>query len=407
MTRTCALVTGGADGIGWSICQTLAAQGYLCAVADIDGEKARARAMTLGLGHVALTVDLSDVRAARALPDRARRALGDLHLVVNNAGITDNAGRTIPDMDEAKFNAIVAVNLDSVAAICRSAAKVVGSTVRIVNLASGASFRPLPLRGPYSATKAGVVELTRALAQEWDGAPVVSAVAPGYIRTPLVEDLIANGRIDPEAVAKGIPRGRLGQSQDIANAVGFLTGDAGAVMNGQCLSVDGGVLAAAGAGYDHRDGQPVTDGPALVIGEGALATALSATLPGAQRVDVSAARFTSDAPVVMVIDVAAPAWSSPLAQLRKLEGARVATGATAPVLFLCEERAGSSAEQRALNQAIGMFARTRALEEAERGTRINALVVPQGDTDVVPLAAFLLSEAADYVQAQSIRLTAD
>lgn len=398
MTPKRALVTGGADGIGWAICQDLAQAGYLCAVADIDIDKARSRAQDLGLQHVAIEVDLSDVAQARELAARAHAVLGGLDLIVNNAGITDTAGKRIPEMDAGKFAAISAVNLASVMAICRAGAEVIGPQGRIINLASGASFRPLPLRGPYSATKAGVVELTRSLAQAWPQGPGISAVAPGYIRTPLVEALIENGRINPDAVARGIPRGRLGRPDDIAQAVTFLASPEGAIANGQCLSVDGGVLASAGATFDHT-GDPQDGGDEVcVLGQGDLAEAVASALGTAPTTSLGRG------PLVVVIDVTQDEWNDPLETLRRLDIDRGA--ASGPVLFICEEATDANAETRTLNRAVGMYARTRALEEAASGQRINAVIGRRGDHALAGLAKFLMSERADYVQAQSIDLMA-
>ena len=395
-----ALVTGGADGIGWAICKRLAAAGLRCAIADIDEAKAISRAEELGEGHLALAVDLRDVEQAHALPARAQAALGGLDIIINNAGIIDNAGVTIPEADGAKFDALVAVNLESVTAICRTGAEVIGPGGRIVNLASGAAFRPLPLRGPYSATKAAVVALTRALARAWPEGPFIAAVAPGYIRTPLVEDLIALGRMDPVAVERGIPAGRLGRPDDIAAAVAFLATADSAVLAGHVLSVDGGVLAAAGAGYDHQeDAEPGTEA-ALVIGQGELAQELEQALAGATRQGLGDdLTFPARGPVVVIPDA-----TTTLADLLQLERRRAAAGASGPMLFLCTEARDVSPEISARNRAFGMFARTRALEVAPRRERINAAILPEG-ARAADLVRFLVSPDADYIQAQAFDLT--
>ncbi|WP_010142346.1 SDR family NAD(P)-dependent oxidoreductase [Oceanicola sp. S124] len=236
-----ALVTGGASGIGRAICTRLAADGYRVALADIDSARAHAAAAELGAGHAAFSIDLTQAAQAQALPGKVCKALGGLDLVVNNAGMTDSSGRGIACLPEADFARLVQLNLVAVEKICQAALGLLAPGGRIVNLSSGAAYRPLALRGPYSATKAAVTALTAALDAE--AAPRglrVSAVAPGYTLTPLVEDLAAAGRVDLEAVAAGIPLGRIAQPRDIAAAVAFLGSAAGAALGGQTLVVDGG-----------------------------------------------------------------------------------------------------------------------------------------------------------------------
>ena len=109
-----ALVTGGANGIGWAICQALAARGYRVAIADLDLAAAQERAQTLGPDHLALGVDLTDANAASALPGQAAQALGRLDLVVNNAGMTDTTGKSIATLPEDRFDRLVALNTDVV-----------------------------------------------------------------------------------------------------------------------------------------------------------------------------------------------------------------------------------------------------------------------------------------------------
>ena len=226
------LVTGGANGIGRAICLRLAADGYAVAVADIDAAEALRLSESMGPGHVALAVDLTDVKAAADLPAQAARALGGLDVVINNAGVTDSSGRMLVDLPQSAFDHLVAINLTAVEQVCKAAGEILAPGSSIVNLASGAAYRALALRGPYSATKAGIVALTSALAAEFEPLGItVSAIAPGYTVTPLVEELERTGRVNLEVVAATIPLGRLARPDDIASAVAFAASVAASIHN--------------------------------------------------------------------------------------------------------------------------------------------------------------------------------
>lgn len=398
-----ALVTGGAAGIGWAICRELAAAGVLCAVADIDAKKAGDRTAELGAGHIALGVDLSDPAAALALPARAAEALGGLDIVINNAGITDTSGRRIGEIPAVDFARLVAVNLSSVEGICRAALDLLPKGGVVVNLASGAAFRPIALRGAYSATKAGVLALTETLDRE--AAPRgqrVTAVAPGFVRTELVEGLIANGRLDATAAAARVPLGRLGEPEDIARAVAFLVSPEGAPLAGHHLLVDGGSAAAAGAA--RPDGAP---GPGrrsdriAILGEGPAAERLAARA-GDRALRLAAPEALAGTDAGAVIDtrgLTAASASAALTDAHALATALDDAGG-APGLSILFLTCGATTTRAAL----GMLARTMALEWGARGHRVNAL-----DWDGPALtglegpALWLCGAEAGYVTGQIVR----
>lgn len=404
-----ALVTGGAAGIGWAICRALAAEGIRCAIADIDLARAWDRAAELGPGHVALGVDLADVAAAADLPRRAAEALGGLEIVVNNAGITDPSGRPLGAIPEAEFDRLVAVNLGSVEAIGRAALDRLPAGGVVVNLASGAALRPIALRGAYSATKAGVLALTETLDRA--AAPRgqrVAAVAPGFVRTELVEGLIVAGRLDPAAIAARVPLGRLGRPEEIAAAVLCLTSEIGAPLAGQCLVVDGGSAAAAGAALPQDPAERPAPGDRIaVVGTGPEADAL-ATGIGAAAVRIDGPdEIAGIADLGAVIDargLGARAAGRALAEahrlVRALEALPVARGGG----LLLLTGAGTDPVAAA---ALGMLARTLALEWATQGSRVNALDCAGRDLyGVAGLARWLAGPAAAYVTGQLVRTAA-
>lgn len=360
MAAECILVTGGASGIGWAICRALAFAGHRVALADIDPQ-VHDRARKLGPHHAALQTDLTEAGEAGALPARAAQALGGLDVIVNNAGMTDSFGRMLVDLPDAAFDRIVALNLTAVQKVCDAAPSVLARGGRIVNLASGASFRPLALRGPYSATKAGIVALTETLAREFARHGIaVSAVAPGYTLTPLVQALADQGRVDLERVAAAIPLGRLAQPRDIADTVAFAASAEGRVLTGQTVLVDGGGSA----------------GPA----PGALSP-----LPGVPRAVV--------APVLSQ-DAAAT-----LRQMRQV--AQDLSGENVALLFVFD--AAEGAEQATARAAGQMLARTLALEWAPTGRRVNALTWHGGaGPDRDALCRFLTGPKAGYITGQAI-----
>lgn len=170
---------------------------------------------------------------------------GPIGVLVNNAGIS----RVIPfqDMDLESFDAVVDVNLRGVfitsQAVVRRALARDGELV-IVNVGSIAGVNGFPERAGYASSKAAVHQLTRVMALDLAVHRIrVNCVAPGYIRTDLIEDLARSSRLDIDAVQRRIPMGRLGRGEDIAAAVSWLVGDESAYVTGETIVVDGGWMA--------------------------------------------------------------------------------------------------------------------------------------------------------------------
>ncbi|WP_018633667.1 SDR family NAD(P)-dependent oxidoreductase [Neomegalonema perideroedes] len=232
-----ALVTGGAEGIGFAIARLLAAQGWRVTIADLDGEKARARAAELGEVHRGLACDVTqEAQAAEAAASAPFSAL------VNNAGVGDSHLPTLEQSFEA-FRRVLDANLSGAFLMSREAAR--GMLARgggaIVNISSIAGLTGLPKRNAYGAAKAGVVALTRSMACEWArGGVRVNAVAPAFVETALVRKLAEAGRVDLPSLRRRTPLGRLIMAEEVAAAVGFLLSDAASGVTGAVLPVDGG-----------------------------------------------------------------------------------------------------------------------------------------------------------------------
>lgn len=402
-----ALVTGGANGIGWETCRRLAACGYRVALADIDGAAASARVAELGPGHAALAVDLTDRVAASGLAARAADALGGLDVIVNNAGVTDTSGRPIVSLPDAAFQRLVDLNLLAVDAICASAGDVLPRGSRVVNLASGASFRPLALRGPYSATKAGIVALTQAYADLLAPHGIsVSAVAPGYTRTPLVDALHREGRVDLDKVAASIPIGRLAMPDDIASVIAFAASHDGRVLSGETVQVDGaGLSGPAPAGASPARGV-AADGRIAVIGAGDVFSA------GAQDDIVrlsGASALSEQGPLRAVIDLSALGRSDgageTLSRVRDTASACAELAARTEdfsLLYVFGE--GQGARRMAAVAAGEMLARTIALEWAPGGLRVNALRWRSAAQDGLDaLCRFLVGGGAAMITGQALQ----
>ncbi|HWK66873.1 MAG TPA: SDR family NAD(P)-dependent oxidoreductase [Rhizobiaceae bacterium] len=207
VTGKVAIVTGGAAGIGWATARLLAERGARVLLADLDGARAVERAQSLGTEHAAVGVDISVPASVTSMFAACRDAFGKIDILVNNAGRTDQRGLPLLEHDCASFEALLAINLAGTAEAGRQALQAMAkSGGAIVNVASGAAVRALPLRGSYSASKAGVLGLTRALAGQQQVR--VNCVAPGFVHTELVAALIQAGRLDPADAAAKIPLGR-------------------------------------------------------------------------------------------------------------------------------------------------------------------------------------------------------
>ena len=238
-----AVVTGGSRGIGRAVCVALAKQGCNVIVNYCHGETNAQETVALckaeGVEAVAVQADVSTAEGCKTLFDAAVSAFGRVDVLVNNAGITrDNL---ILRMTEADFDAVLNANLKGAFLCCKEAARrmVRQRSGRIINLSSVVALRGNAGQTNYAASKAGLIGLTKSLARELASRGVtVNAVAPGFIATDMTAVL-------PEAVqaemTKGIPLGRVGQPEDVANAVAFLAAEQSGYLTGQVLCVDGGM----------------------------------------------------------------------------------------------------------------------------------------------------------------------
>ncbi|WP_119673090.1 SDR family NAD(P)-dependent oxidoreductase [Deinococcus sp. RM] len=231
-----ALITGGAQGIGFEIARGLAQAGACVTIADLNPDVGQAAAATLD-GQF----EVLDVTAAAAVAALARKLL-DVDILVNNAGIVRNTpAEATPDDD---WRSVIDVNLNGVYWCCREFGRAMlergqGSIVSTASMSGLISNHPQP-QAAYNASKAAVIHLTRSLAGEWAPRGVrVNCVAPGYTATPLTR----RGLETPEwreTWLKETPMGRLADPAEIAPAVLYLASDAASFVTGHALVVDGG-----------------------------------------------------------------------------------------------------------------------------------------------------------------------
>ncbi|OAI47855.1 3-oxoacyl-ACP reductase [Planctomycetaceae bacterium SCGC AG-212-F19] len=233
-----ALVTGGGVGIGEAICRRLAAAGAKVAVFDRDRPSAERVAGAIK-GRAVVGNVTSEADITRAL-SAVEEALGPLSILVNNAGIAGKAGRTW-ELIRADWETVFAVNLFGPALLCK--AVVPGMLQRkygrIVNIASIAGKEGNPTLGPYSASKAALICLTKALAKEvvGQGDITVNAVSPAVINTPILQG-IPQATVD--YMVSKIPMGRVGKPEEVAALVHYLASAEASFTTGQCYDISGG-----------------------------------------------------------------------------------------------------------------------------------------------------------------------
>ncbi len=239
LTGKTALVTGAARGIGRSIAETLVACGARVAIADLDLAAAEKTAAEIGNAR-GFACDVSDPAAVTALIETVETEFGSLDILVNNAGITkDNLMARMKDED---WDAVMNVNLRSAFVATRAVQRGMGKRRfgRIINIASVVGIMGNKGQANYSASKAGLIGLTKTAAKELASRNIlVNAIAPGFIQTAMTEKLPEEAKT---ALAAQIPLGRLGGPKDIANAVAFLASDLADYITGQVLVVDGGMV---------------------------------------------------------------------------------------------------------------------------------------------------------------------
>jgi len=245
-----ALVTGAARGIGQAIADTLAANGARVFYADIDLEGAQ-RAAQAGPGGVPLRLDVTNEREVEAGIDQIVQQAGRLDVLVNNAGVNTSAHRVnIDQFPTEEWERILKVDLNGLFFVSRAAARkmLAQKSGRIINIASVLGLVPARLQCSFVAAKAGVVNLTRAMALELGCQGIlVNCIAPGSILTEGTKQLFygPDGKFSDrvQAMLAHIPLGRPGRVEEIAHAVLFLAAPESSYVNGAIIPVDGGWLA--------------------------------------------------------------------------------------------------------------------------------------------------------------------
>jgi 2-hydroxycyclohexanecarboxyl-CoA dehydrogenase len=252
MTNRVALVTGGAQGIGRGIVETLGANGVQVAVADLKvdlAEQAAAEVNAAGGKALGVEIDVTDTGSVDAAVKSVTEALGPIEIVVNNAGFDDFM--KFLDTTEEFWDRILEVNFKGALRVIQATAPTMieQGFGRIVNIGSDAGRVGSSLEAVYSGAKGGIIAFTKTLAREVATKGVtVNTVCPGPTDTPALRKFAANAGEDAEKVVAGmtraVPMKRLAQPADVAAAVAFFASDAAGYVTGQTLSVSGGLTMA-------------------------------------------------------------------------------------------------------------------------------------------------------------------
>jgi len=237
-----AVVTGAAQGIGKAIATLLASKGATVVVCDINLEMARETAREIESGGAschAIRADVTQLGDAGQIVKETVQQCGTLDILVNNAGITKD--NVLLRMKEDQWDQVMAVNLKGTFTCTKAAIRVMMRQKRgtIINVASITGLMGNAGQANYSASKAGVIGFTKAVAREYaDRGITVNAVAPGFIATAMTDAIPEKER---EALIGQIPLNRLGSPEDVANAVYFLASEESSYITGQVISINGGL----------------------------------------------------------------------------------------------------------------------------------------------------------------------
>ncbi len=238
-----AVVTGSARGIGKSIAMKLISEGAKVIISDINVESSNATAIELknaGADVLSIAADVSKAESAEQLIQETVKTCGRIDILVNNAGITRDT--LLIRMSESDWDAVIQVNLKGSFNCLKAAAKVMMKqrSGKIINIASVVGLMGNFGQANYSASKAGLIGLTKTAAKELGSRGInVNAVAPGYIETDMTKDLSDQAK---ESFLSVIPLKRPGTPEDVAKAVAFLASADSDYITGQVLVVDGGLL---------------------------------------------------------------------------------------------------------------------------------------------------------------------
>lgn len=238
-----ALVTGAARGIGQAIAVQLAADGADVALCDLQAEwlsETAQRVQAAGRRSQAYALDVAQSAAVGPVIEKIIADFGRIDILVNNAGITRDT--LLIRMSEEDWDAVLDINLKGAFLVTKAVVKSMMKqrSGAIINIASVVGIMGNPGQANYTASKAGLIALTRTCAKELGSRNIrVNAVAPGFIRTAMTEKLPEAAR---DAMLRMIPLGRPGEPSDVAKAVAFLASDNAAYINGQTLAVCGGMV---------------------------------------------------------------------------------------------------------------------------------------------------------------------
>lgn len=237
-----ALVTGSARGIGRAIAEGLARKGADIVIADVSHGEARETANDIsknGVKTMGVRLDVSKSEEVIRIFDNVAKELGRLDILVNNAGITKDG--LLMRMKEEDWDSVIDVNLKGVFLCSKEAVKVMARQRygRIVNISSVVAFMGNPGQANYGASKAGIIGLTKTIAREYASRGITSnAVAPGFITTAMTDALPENVK---DEMKKTIPMSRFGTTDDVANAVIFLSSPYSGYITGQVIHINGGM----------------------------------------------------------------------------------------------------------------------------------------------------------------------
>jgi len=235
-----AIITGSARGIGRAIAETLAEAGCKVVIADVQGAPETASELgSKGVEALGLQVDVTRAESVEQMVKTTVENYGRLDILVNNAGITRDG--LLMRMKESDWDLVLSINLKGAFTCCKAACRVLmkAPAGRMINIASIVGQIGNAGQANYSASKAGLIGLTKTLAKEFANRNVtVNAVAPGFIRTAMTDQLPEKAK---EQLLGSIPLKKMGEASDVAAAVKFLASEEAAYVTGHVLNVDGGL----------------------------------------------------------------------------------------------------------------------------------------------------------------------